>query len=243
MKHVSKTSIYTAVEEAFKYSVLMGHASLVTGTPGIGKSTAARHLATTHPATSYVRIDGTKSSTKTALSFIGEQLGFDVYDLTAAGIWDLLEGQFNDPASRDEPLVIDEAQNMPLNILKELVDLPERFGKPVIVCGNSELLKPRRSTSAAFAQIESRIAKHVILTKPTEGDFQTIAIDFDVLGKDAHDACVNYGSNTSIRDLVAMLELARIHAGDGPLRIHEIRSAVAMKKGGANSLKLLSRVA
>ena len=69
-----------------------------------------------------------------------------------------------------------------------------------------------------------------------------IAVDFDAFGKDAHAACVAYGGNTSLRDLVAMLEDARRYAGDGLLRIQEIRHAVVLKNG-ANALKLLSRAA
>ena len=164
------------------------------------------------------------------------------YGKSASGIWEVLESQFSHPAN-DYILIFDEAQNLPLSILKEMVDLPSRFTIPVVICGNGELLKRRRVSSAAFDQIESRIAKRVILSAPTREDFEMIAVDFDAFGKDAHAACVAYGCNTSMRDLVAMLEAARRYAGEGPLRLQEIRQAVVLNKGGTHALKLLSRAA
>ena len=164
------------------------------------------------------------------MNLIAEALQINVYRKSTAVIWDVLESYFSYPAMK-YVLVFDEAQNMPLSILKEMVDLPSRFQIPVVICGNGELLKRRRVSSPAFDQIESRIAKRVILAPPTRDDFELIAGDFAANGKDAYAACVAYGCNTSMRDLVAMLEAARGYAGEGPLRIQEIRQAVVLKNG------------
>ena len=175
------------------------------------------------------------------MSLIADALRAYTNGKSASGIWEVLESNFAHPLN-DYVLIFDEAQNLPLSILKEMADLPSRFEIPVIICGNGELLKRRRASNAAFDQVESRIAKRAILSAPTREDFKMIAVDFDAFGKDAHAACVAYGCNTSMRDLVAMLEAARGYAGQGPLRLQEIRHAVVLKNG-AHALKLLSRAA
>jgi DNA transposition AAA+ family ATPase len=241
MKHVSKTSIFIGVQEAFEYSAMMKHASLITGVPGIGKTTALEEIARLNPQATLIRVAAPQSTPRAALSLIADALRAYTYGKSASGIWEVLESHFSHPAN-DYLLIFDEAQNLPLSILKEMVDLPSRFQIPVVICGNGELLKRRRVSSAAFEQIESRIAKRAILSAPTREDFEMIAVDFDAFGKDAHAACVAYGCNTSMRDLVAMLEAARRYAGEGPLRLQEIKHAVVLKNG-VNALKLLSRAA
>ncbi|MGA8169419.1 MAG: ATP-binding protein [Methylocystis sp.] len=240
MKHVSKTSIFVGVNEGFEYSVMMKHASLITGIPGIGKTTALEEIARLNPQATMIRAAATQNTPRAALNLIADALRIHAYGKAASVIWDTLESYFSDPRM-NYILVLDEAQNLPLAILKEMVDLPQRYEIPVVICGNGELLRRRRA-SAAFDQIESRIAKRAILSAPTREDFEMIAVDFDAFGKDAHAACVAYGCNTSMRDLVAMLEAARGYAGQGPLRLQEIKHAVCLKNG-AHALKLLSRAA
>jgi DNA transposition AAA+ family ATPase len=238
---ISKTSIFVAVQDGFDYAVMMKHASLITGIPGIGKTTALEEIAQLNPKATIIRVAATKITLRASLNLIADAMRLATHSMTADGIWDVLESSFSHPQN-DDILIFDEAQNLPLAVLKEMVSLPERFQIPVIVCGNGELLKRRRVSTAAFDQIESRIAKRVILAAPTREDFEMIAVDFDAFGKDAHAACVAYGCNTSMRDLVAMLEAARGYADQGPLRLQEIRHAVVLKNG-ASALKLLSRAA
>lgn len=239
-RNVSKTSIFVAVQDACDYAVGMKHASLITGSPGIGKTTALEEIARRNPEATLIRVAATQNTPRAALGVIAEALCFQTHGKSANGIWEVLESCFSYPAN-SFLLIFDEAQNLPLAVLKEMVDLPQRYEIPVVICGNGELLRRRRA-SAAFDQIESRIAKRAILSAPTREDFEMIAVDFDAFGKDAHAACVSYGCNTSMRDLVAMLEAARGYAGTGPLRLQEIRHAVVLKNG-KNALKLLSRAA
>ena len=238
---VSKISTYEDILGCFRYAVAGKRAGLIIGPPGIGKTTALEDIRRRDPKVTLIRVAATRSTPRACLNLIANEMRLYTDGRSAAAIFEIIESRVSHPACEDI-LIFDEAQNLPLAILKEMVDLPERFQIPVIVCGNGELLKSRRVSSAAFDQIESRIAKRVILAAPTREDFEMIAVDFDAFGKDAHAACVAYGGNTSLRDLVAMLEDARRYAGDGPLRLQEIRHAVVLKNG-ANALKLLSRAA
>ena len=190
---VSKTSIFVGVQEGFEYAAMMGHASLITGMPGIGKTTALEEIARLNPRATLIRVAAPQSTPRAALNLIGEALQIGGYGKSASLLWEIFESHFS-YRGNNYILIFDEAQNLPLSILKEMVDLPSRYQIPVIICGNGELLKRRRVSSAAFDQIESRIAKRVILTAPTREDFEMIAVDFDAFGKDAQAACIAYGS-------------------------------------------------
>lgn len=240
MRRISKTSIVAAIEDAASYARTMKQAAAVTGAPGVGKTTALEAVAKSHPSFS-IYVGGARQTPRAFTSLLANSLGYTTRAESTARLWDTIEGWLSHPQF-DDILLIDEAQNIPLALLKEVVDFPSRFGVPVLICGNAELLKRQRATGAAFDQVSSRVAKRVVLNAPTPEDFQTIAVDFDVFGKDAHAACVDFGHNTSIRELVQVLEAARVYAEDGPLRLQEIKRAVAWIKG-THALKLLSRAA
>ncbi|PWB84377.1 MAG: hypothetical protein C3F11_01605 [Methylocystaceae bacterium] len=241
MRHVSKTSIVKAVEDAVNYARTMRRAAAVTGAPGIGKSTALQSISDADPSAILIYVGGARRTDRAFARLLADSIGIVTGAESTAKLWDIAESILSHPQFGNI-LLFDEAQNIPLALLKEVVDFPSRFGVPVVVCGNAELLKRQRVASAAFDQVSSRIAKRVVLNAPTPEDFQTIGVDFDVFGKDAHAACVDFGLNTSIRELVQVLESARVYAGDGPLRLQEIKRAVAWIKG-AHALKLLSRAA
>ena len=60
-RHVSKTSIFVAVQDALDYSVMMGHASLITGIPGIGKTTALEEIARLNSKATLIRVAAGKA--------------------------------------------------------------------------------------------------------------------------------------------------------------------------------------
>ena len=101
----------------------------------------------------------------------------------------------------------------------------------MVIAGNPELLRRTRVKSGAFDQISSRCAKQVTLRKPLPDDLNILAADFDVTGKEARDAAIAYGLNTSIRELVTLLEAARGVAGRAPVHLSELRMAAKFSKG------------
>ena len=113
-----------------------------------------------------IRVAATRSTPRACLNLIANEMRLYTDGRARPPYLKLSKAEFRIRRAEDI-LIFDEAQNLPLAILKEMVDLPERFQIPVIVCGNGELLKSRRVSSAAFDQIESRIAKRVILAAPT----------------------------------------------------------------------------
>jgi Cdc6-like AAA superfamily ATPase len=110
-RNVSKTSIYVAVQDAFDYSVMMKHASLITGIPGIGKTTALEEIARLNPQATLIRVAAPQGTPRAALSLIADALRLFTHGKSTSGIWDVLESYFSYPAM-NYILIFDEAQNL-----------------------------------------------------------------------------------------------------------------------------------
>jgi DNA transposition AAA+ family ATPase len=160
-----ETSIVRDIEGAVTYARETKRAAAIIGRPGIGKTVALERIAAiARGGATYVRISATQGTGKAAFRLLA-----DAFDVARAGrestdsLWRGLEDYFASALSwnTDECLLVDEAQQLDLNVLKELVDLPSRFGFPVIVCGNADLLKRSRVDRGAYEQIASRCAKRL----------------------------------------------------------------------------------
>ena len=244
MKGFVETSISRHIADGVAYSRDACATTSISGPPGIGKTFALQHIAERDRNAVYWSVPQARTTLKSALKAILDAFGYNIYRREHTDrLWDILEDMLPGEARLGYYLIVDEAQRLDLNILVEIVDFPARFGLPVIIAGNSELLKRTRSHGAAFDQIASRCAKNVILRRPLAEDILSIAVDFDVYGEDAREAAIAYGLRTSIRELVFMLKTARGLAERGPVRLPEIKSAAVFHKGGTDALALLKPAA
>ncbi|MCI4680425.1 ATP-binding protein [Rhodoblastus acidophilus] len=241
-----ETSISRGIDETVTYSRATLRAAAIIGPPGIGKTVALERLYANDRKAIYLRISATQGTGKAAFRLLGDAMGVARGGRESTdSIWRALEDRFDTSGSwkQGEYLLIDEAQQLDLNVLKELVDLPSRFGFPVVVCGNPDLLKRTKVDRGAYEQIVSRCSKRLVLKAPLDEDLVAIALDFDVYGADARAAAVSYGQNTSIRELVQLLEDARTFVASGPIRLNDLRQTAVNTKGGSQALKLLSPAA
>lgn len=242
MKYHVETSIFRAIRDAVSYAHQACRAVAISGAPGLGKTHALTWIAEREHSARYWSVTTAGASLKAATKSILAALGEGSAHQHTYQLWEQLEWTLG----RTLPgtfLMVDEAHRLPLNVLVEIVDLPEKHGFPVVIAGNEELLKQTRVKSAAFEQISSRCAKQLVLRKPLPADLNLLAADFDVLGEDARAAAINYGLNTSIRELLAMLETARGLAGRAPVRLMELRQAAAFQRGDSDTVKLLKPAA
>ena len=236
-----ETSISRGVSAVIEYAYATKNAAAIIGPPGIGKTVALEHIAKNDWNANYIRISAAQGTVRAAFRLLADVFGIGRERRESAdSLWRGLEDYFSGAAGY---LLVDEAQQLDLAVLKELVDLPSRFCFPVVVCGNADLLKRTQVGRGAYEQIASRCAKRLVLTAPLDEDFLAIAMNFDVCAADARAAAISYGQNTSIRELVQLLEDARAFVGKGPLKLSDLRQTAVNTKGGSHALKLLTQAA
>ena len=237
MKRHVETSIYREIDAAVAYARQARRAVAISGPPGIGKSHALTRIAEREQSVAYWSVPNARSSLKAATSAIINAFGHYPDHEHTARLWEQLTRILQGTADSDAILVIDEAQRLSLDILVDIVDFPERYAFPVVIAGNEDLLRRTRVKIGAFDQIASRCTKRVTLRKPLAEDLNILAADFDV-PKEDRAAAIAYGFNTSIRELVALLETARGLAGRAPVRLQQLKEAAVFHRG-SNGLSLL----
>ncbi|TDX60783.1 AAA domain-containing protein [Methylosinus sp. sav-2] len=250
MKRAVQTTIYKAIEDFVSYAMMTGQAVSIKGPPGIGKTFALKYLAAKIPGAKYIELATASGSMNPATRLICDHLDIRGGQQHCGTMWRSLETYFEQELRyRDDELeskrtviFLDEAQYLKLNILKDILSLSENYKATFVLCGNRSLLKRTQAVDAdAFGQMGRRVARQLELTPPEDEDFESIAVDFDVSGKEAYRACVAFGRATnSIGELVRMLNDARLQVGDGPLTIDEIKAAAAVGKFGLKALKTAS---
>ena len=231
-QHHVETSIFREIRDAVNYGRQARRAVAVIGQPGLGKTHALTWIAEREPAAIYWSVPTARSSLKAVIKALLDAFGYPSEHEHSDRLWQQLEFVVEGFAAGEAFLIIDEAQRLPLDILVEIVDFPERYGLPVVVAGNPELLRRTQVKSGAFDQILSRCAIQLALHKPSDSDLILLAADFDVLGADARAAAVAFGSKTSIWELVVVLETSRAFACRGPVGVQELKKAVMFHKRG-----------
>jgi len=236
--NVIETTTYMQVEAGVEYAS-HGKGVVMIGDAGWGKSCAAMALASEYDAT-YITFSKAQGRMLPALRHICNSL-----DLTdegdAARLFEALVRHAKVGAyanSKMRMLILDEAQNIDPDLVKDLLDFPLLYLVPVVLCGNPQLLKRTKAGDAGFAQITSRVSRTIHLKPPTEDDYLAIAREY-LVAPDAERACVTYGVNSkSIRELVFLLSDARGMVRNGELvTLEEIKRAVAVKHGSVDLLK------
>ncbi len=230
-----------AVRSAIEAAVDLGYPSLITGEPGTGKTTALLHH-TAELSGVYCQVG---QASKSVAGMYQMLLDAHSYGTDAKFLRDLSDVVYSQlrPSYMDERgrlLVVDEIQTLDLAALRELLNIQETCRIPLVLCGNDERLAKTNSRDSAIDQIKSRIGVIRKLGKPLPEDCRDIAIEFNVEGKDARTALETFGCQTSLRDLVRVLEIASVITGGfGSIQLRHIEQATLKKYGDPSALALL----
>lgn len=200
----------------------------VTGKPGTGKSVALLHYREEFRAT-YCECTGFAKDTKGLFQLIVAALELYTSARHTAELADVLYSQLS---YRPRPLLVDEWQTLEPPAQRELLRLAETCRMPLVLCGNAERLFTSRTHKAALAQIESRIAAEFETSGLSEADCRSIAVEFNVEGKDAHALLTRIGRSFEFRRLMDVLsEAGTATGGAGSIQLRHLEMALTTLNG------------
>ncbi|MCO5065669.1 MAG: ATP-binding protein [Rhizobiaceae bacterium] len=232
------------VRKAASMACTIGYPVRVVGDAGIGKTTALRMVAAEIEAAHCEVTQHTKLLTgmyRMVLNAYGIHTESHFIDVLARQ----LRNRLDTTTRTVPPLFVGEYQTFSATVLRELLHFQEQSGFPLLLVGNSERLAQSTAKDAnALEQIYSRIGATFKIEKPTDADFRSIAVEYNVEGKEAYSAIANYGLRTSLRAACHLLETCVIATtqGVGSIRLSHIETTLMGMRSSRDALKLLSPV-
>ena len=255
LENFVETETYRKVKEAADNAILFRRPALVYGKAGLGKTVALMKIAAETGAKMF-EVNATNKGVGAMLkSFIrafgGYPRGRATGDLleeceylaredtiTARDGWG---GMSAEQYRQSRLLLVDEYQTFEPNALRLLLGICFDMQLPLLVCGNSErLARNSREAKLAMEQLRQRLLLRFEVGKPSYRDCRDIGIHFNVEGKEAYEAIAAFGCQTSLRELVDLLQkAANVNGGEGGIKRHSLETAL-LAYGGEKLLPLLS---
>lgn len=220
-----ETSISRRVFLTIERSRQFGDCAAIVGLPGLGKTIAIQEYASAHPA---VRLVTATPQNAGSMISMGRALADAVRVPVERGgysLWSDLSTRF---ATYDGlTLIIDEAQNLKLNIIRQILTLNDEHRTPIVLCGNENVLRRVSSRTGDFEQISSRIGLRVRLNSIQADDADVIVNAFGVEGMEVYRAMRAIGDKLHARGIVRVMTMARAVAGEGKvIRYHHVCDAL-----------------
>lgn len=228
-----KTTIARRVFGVIELARSRGDNAAIVGEPGVGKTRAIGAYVANHDGAYLLTVNAvTGNALRDLLREISDLMGIHA----RGSIADIQRNMFlYDLSAR--VLIIDEAQNLKLQALRELLNLRDHAGMPIVFCGNSEVLRRVNVDTGPFAQISDRIGlREKIDTIPGE-DADALASSLGVEGMDAFQIARAIGTRFRARALVRVLKDAREEAGAKTIKADHIRRAIELYPQYRSALK------
>ncbi len=229
-----RTPSANAVSAALGFSQMAGAISVIYGGAGMGKTTAIRVYERRSPNVWVVTASPTVAMPGPIMLRIASKLG-----TRTSGQQHLVEAAIIERVKDTRGLlVIDEAQHLSHRALDAIRSIHDATGVGVVLCGNeivyAQLTGGNRSVG--FAQLFSRVAKRVRLSKPQPGDIDAILDAWGIVDKSTRKFCHGIGMRPgALRGLSQTIRLATFFANNAnqPLSLEIIRDAWADLGGDA----------
>ncbi|MCE8004259.1 AAA family ATPase [Billgrantia ethanolica] len=212
-----------SVISALAFAQMAEAVSVVYGGAGVGKTLAIRQYREQAPNVWVVTATPASSAPGSILTRIAQVLG-----IRASGAVHVVEANIIERL-RDTRglLVIDEAQHLTSRALDAVRSLHDAAGVGLALVGNEVVYAQLTggSRSVGFAQLFSRIAKRVRLSRPQASDIDALLDAWSIASADARRVCHEIGRRPgALRGLSQTLRLASLFASGQPGTEH-IRAA------------------
>lgn len=216
-----------AVLSALSFSQMAEAISVIYGGAGVGKTSTITRYADQAPNVWVVTASPSTAAPGPILSRIAQKLG-----IRTGGALHLVEAAIIERVSATRGLlVIDESQHLTPRALDAVRSIHDAAGIGIALVGNeivyTQLTGGNRSVG--FAQLFSRVAKRVRLTRARDGDVAALLDAWQVKDKASRQLCLEIGRRPgALRGLSQTLRLATMFAastGGGALQASHIRDA------------------
>ncbi|BBF92911.1 ATP-binding protein [Blastochloris tepida] len=223
-----ETSVYRIIESVADRALRLQKPALITGAPGVGKTRALQELADRRgmvgawrPAVTIIEVSSTLGQTARGLiTAVANALGHQWYRSADDTLRDIC-------ISDDEMLILDEAQNIKANLLRQLLTLNDSQGLTMMFCGNDRMLKYVHSADSALEQAGSRfyLAENILGISAEDAD--RITNYFNVEDKSVYMKMRDIGAVRHARGVVKVLRIAQDIAGARqPIRLSHVDDAI-----------------
>jgi DNA transposition AAA+ family ATPase len=182
------------------------------GPAGIGKTFAATYYAETTPRTYLLTATAAAGG---AAKFIFRRLcaQLHIHD-GGTSIADIQQRLFAYELV-GHVLIVDEAQNLNQQAIRELLYLSDMAGLTILLLGNADVVRSAHVDAGPLATIGSRIYFRRRLALITEADADALARSYGVAGDEAFRLARAVGAKAQARGLDFVLALSRALAGGG----------------------------
>lgn len=231
-----ETPTARAVLSALSFSQMAEAVSVIYGGAGVGKTTALSKYQSRAPNVWVVTATPAVSAPGPILTRVAQALG-----LRTSGAVHVVEANIIERMRETRGLlIIDEAQHLTHRALDAIRSIHDAAGVGLALVGNEIVysqLTGGSSRSVGFAQLFSRIAKRVRLSRAKDADVIALLDAWQIDDKDARQLCLGIGKRPgALRGLSQTLRLASMFsaaAGAGRPGVEHIRDAWADLGGEA----------
>ena len=204
----SVTSVAEQLRGVISVCVQMNSVVLVMGRPGLGKTIAARWIASSDPYHAiYMMVSKTQGTLSGYMKLLADSAGWYTDRESSSGLWCIAKNRLPEEAGRGRYLIVDDAQNLEPDAMIELVGFRERANIPIILIGNLDTLS-RKKAGLEYDRLSDRIWTNN-LKSPDNRDFDLLGSHYNLDGKETYSLLARYGHRTSMRQADRLLQIAK----------------------------------
>lgn len=241
MRRYIDTPTARIVRDNVQWAAKVSNNLLITGPAGIGKTAALNEVLRQDKRAVLITITPAQRAIGPVLSMVTEGFGYSSHSLSISALHGLLSECLPYEAAAGRHLMVDEAQLLPADAMRQLLTYSDRTDWPltIVFAGNEHALKRTRANAAGYDQIRSRIGKHVQIKGISSGDIEGFCIDWDVEARDAYALMHAFGASRNCREVDKLLSEARRLTGSaGSIKAAAIRDAITSLYGRELARKL-----
>lgn len=202
----------------------LGQNATFLGKAGVGKSFAISHYVADNPGQAWM-LTATDASGGSARHLFRTFCKF--LDISASGSIAEIQDRIFAYELRGSVLIIDEAQNLNAQGIRELLYLNSGSNLAIAFCGNYQVIKNAHVDEGPLDVIGSRIQFREKFTQITANDAETIAGTFGVTDPDSVTLLRGVGAKSQARGLNFVLTIARKIAGIGePITLAHLKTVL-----------------